>query len=71
MSEVSRNYHSAKVLIPRLLDSFYVGDEDAFILLNQTISEHFIGLLLVELVRSASSLLNELLDPVNGRLSLD
>ena len=34
VSEVSRNYHSAEVLVPRLLDSFYVGDENAIILLN-------------------------------------
>lgn len=71
VSEVSRNYHSAEVLISRLLDSFYVGDEDSIILLNQAVSEHFVGLLLVELVRSAASLLNKLLNPVNGRLSLD
>lgn len=71
MSEVSRNYHSAEVFVPRLLDSFYVGDEDAIILLNKAVSEHFVGLLLVELVRSATSLLNKLLNPVNGRLGLN
>ena len=70
MSEVSRNYHPAEVLIPRLLDSFYVGDEDAIILFNQAVSEHFVGLLLVELVRGAAPLFNKLLDPVNGRLGL-
>ena len=68
MLKVSRVHDSAQILISGLFDSLDISHEDALVLFNQAIPQHFLRLLLIKLVGGATPLLHQLLNPMDRRL---